>query len=660
MTYNHKTLGQNPLINQEKMAEKRTKKGRKECNVKFLPFDVSVRVSSGTSLLDAVKTAELPLKTTCGGKGTCGDCLVQIISGSYRCQQSAALSDKLASQGFCLACQTEVRDNITAQLPQFRELAIKIVVDSKFFEEQKDRISGLYEIDPAVKKIELDLPPPTLENNYSDLKRIERELQKKLLIKELNCEYSVLKKLAQAVRKDQGKISVILFTARNEAIIIDVVPQSEGKKLYGLACDVGTTTVALHLVNLINGKIESTVSSLNQQITGGEDIISRINYARRPGGLRRLHELIILTVNNLIGMASRSAQISPSDIYYASLSGNTTMFHLFLNLEPRYIREEPYVPTFNEVPTILSRDLTLKMNHEGRVHFTPAVGSYVGGDITAGLLDTPLLRDSKKISLFIDAGTNGELVVGNKDWLVTCACSAGPAFEGSGIKCGMTASEGAIEEIKMLKSGQFKFKVIGGTKPKGLCGSGLVDLLAELFIHGYVDRHGKYNEKKAGEKIVEVEEGKGYLIEEGRNSFWGKDLVITENDISNLIRTKGAVFSACSLLLKNVGLSFKEIDSFYIAGGFGQHLNVENAVRIGLLPDLERDRFHYLGNSSLLGAYLILLSDKNRALAEEVARKMTYIELNTEPNYMNEFMGSLFLPHTDIQLFPSVKQIFNS
>jgi len=641
------------------MTKKKTQIRKKEFNVKFLPFDVSVKVSSGTSLLDSVKTADLPLKTTCGGKGTCGDCVVQIISGSYDSKKSAALSDKLASKGFTLACQTKVTDNITAQLPHFRELAIKSIVDAKFFEQQKDKISGLYAIDPPVKKIDLNLPLPTLEDNYSDLRRIERELQKKLSLKKLNCEFSVLKKLAHAVRKDHGRISVILFISGKEATIIDVVPQSEKKKLYGVACDVGTTTVALHLVNLVSGKTESTVSSLNQQIKCGEDIISRINYAHKPEGLRKLHELIILTVNNLIEMALQSAHIAHSDIYYASLSGNTTMSHLLLNLEPRYIREEPYVPTFNQVPTVLSSQLGLKMNHEGRIHCAPAVGSYVGGDITAGLLCTPLLRDSKKISLFIDAGTNGELVVGNKDWFVTCACSAGPAFEGSGIKCGMPASEGAIEEITMLDSGKLEYKVISGTKPRGICGSGLVDLLAELFTHGYVDRHGKYIEKKASEKIVEVEEGKGFLIEEGKSSFWGKDLIITENDISNLIRTKGAVFSACSLLLKNVGLSFKEIDSFYIAGGFGQHLNIENAIRIGLLPDLERDRFHYLGNSSLLGAYLILLSDKNKDLANDVAQKMTYIELNTEPNYMNEFTGALFLPHTDIRLFPSVKKILN-
>ncbi|MGD2245659.1 MAG: ATP-binding protein, partial [Candidatus Aminicenantes bacterium] len=245
------------------------------------------------------------------------------------------------------------------------------------------------------------------------------------------------------------------------------------------------------------------------------------------------------------------------------------------------------------------------------------------------------------------------------DWLVTCACSAGPAFEGSGIKCGMPASEGAIEAVEMREDGAFKYTVINGTKPKGVCGSGLVDLLAELFIHGYIDRYGKFKMKRAGEKIVESEEGKGFLIEEGQNSFWGKDLVITENDIKNLIRTKGAVYSACMVLLKNVGLSFDEIDSIFIAGGFGQHLNIDNAVRIGLLPDLHRERFQYTGNSSLLGAYLILFADENKEMVDATADKMTYIELNTEPGYMNEYTGALFLPHTDIKLFPSVKKLLN-
>jgi uncharacterized 2Fe-2S/4Fe-4S cluster protein (DUF4445 family) len=298
------------------------------------------------------------------------------------------------------------------------------------------------------------------------------------------------------------------------------------------------------------------------------------------------------------------------------------------------------------------------MNPEAKIYLCPSVGSYVGGDITAGMLSTPILRSDQKISLFIDAGTNGELVVGNKVWLMTCACSAGPAFEGSGIQCGMPASEGAIEKVELDTTGRVSYQVIGGTKPKGLCGSGLVDLLAELFIKGYIDRHGKFRKEKIPDRIVDSEEGEAFLVEDRSNSYWGKNIFITEKDIANLLRTKGAVYSACSLLLKSVGLRYDEITSIYIAGGFGQHLDIENAIRIGLLPDLDRSQFHYIGNSSLLGAYLILFSDDNRGLVQKIANKMTYVELNTEPSYMNEFTGSLFLPHTDMDLFPSVKKYF--
>jgi len=334
------------------------------------------------------------------------------------------------------------------------------------------------------------------------------------------------------------------------------------------------------------------------------------------------------------------------------------MIHLLLGLDPRYIREEPYVPTLNRVPILRARDVHLKMNAEARVHFAPSVGSYVGGDILAGLLCTPIVSQVDKISVFIDIGTNGELVLGNKEWLMSCACSAGPAFEGSSIRCGMPAAIGAIEKLKIKEDGTVEYRVIGGGKPKGICGSGLIDLLAELFVHGCVDRHGKFNTEKIGGRLVGKEAGKGFLVERGTRTFWGKDLLITENDIANLIRTKGAVFSACALLLNHAGLSFDQIESFYIAGGFGQNLDVENAVRIGLLPDLERAKFHYLGNTSLLGAHLILLSEKNRDRVNELERMMTYLELNIEPGYFNEYTGALFLPHTKKELFPSVERLF--
>jgi uncharacterized 2Fe-2S/4Fe-4S cluster protein (DUF4445 family) len=561
--------------------------------VRFLPFDVTVVVAPGTILLDAVTQAGLPIKTGCGGGGTCGDCLLRIISGSCQARPSAAISENLRTQGYVLACLAEVTDNLTVHLPQFQELSIQSITDSTFFREHRDEVSGC-------------------------------------------C----------------GPVSL-------PEIVADVIPSATDKNIFGIACDVGTTTVVVQLVDLRTGKILSTASGYNHQLKCGEDIISRIHYAQKPGRLPELNNLIISTINHLIQRCLESIHGIFLDIYFASMSGNTTMTYLLLNMDPRDIQKDPYASAPNRTRFRTSRELGLKMNPEAVVLCAPVVGSYVGGDITAGLLCTPLLRDAEKVSLFIDVGTNGELVMGNKDWMVTCACSAGPAFEGGGTKCGMPAAGGAIERIQLNK-GNIEYRVLGNGKPRGVCGSGLVDLLSALFVQGYVDRSGKLNKEKAGSRIADTERGKGFLIEEADRCYWEKDLVITENDIANLIRTKGAVFSACSLLLKNVGLTFKDLDAVYVAGGFGQYLNIENAVSIGLFPDLARDRFHYLGNSSLLGAFLILLSDKNRDLVNETAGKMTYIELNTEPDYMNEYTGSLFLPHTDMSLFPSVKRVFEN
>lgn len=624
--------------------------------LRVLPLDTVLDVPAGTTIIEAIQKAGLPIMATCGGKGTCGDCLIQIREGWIDGQSFAALSDELRKQQYALACRTSVHDNLTIFLPKYEPLDIKAVFSSKYFEGHKNAVSGSCEIDSVVRQVSLQLPPPSLDNNSSDLKRLRQEILKKEGIRISSCEYSTMKKLAQTIRKNNGRLVAVLFKSEESWALLDVRAEKGEEKIFGIACDIGTTTVVLHIVDLERGEIVGTASSLNQQITRGEDIISRIDYAQRPARLRELRNLIAVTINHLIEKAAQSCRISPSDIYYASFAGNTTMIHLFLNLDPRYLREEPYVPTFNDVPILSNRTLKLKMNPEARAYFAPAVGSYVGGDITAGLLCTPILRDSPKISLFIDAGTNGELVVGNKEWLMTCACSAGPAFEGGGVKCGMPATLGAIEKIRLNDKGEPDYSVIGGTKPKGLCGSGMVDLLAELFVHGFIDRLGKFTEKTRKTRFFKNETDGGFLIEKPSRGFWGRALLITEKDIANLIRTKAAVFSACSLLLKNVGLPFDKIDALYIAGGFGQHLDVENAIRIGLLPDLGRDRFHYLGNTSLLGAYLILLNGKNRALVEELAEEMTYIELNTESNYMNEYTGALFLPHTQMEYFPSLKK----
>ena len=638
------------------MPRLKTRTKKEGFSVRFLPFDTAVRVPPGSTVLDAARTAGLPMMTSCGGKGTCGKCLVEIMEGRYETRSSASLPARLIKEGYVLSCLTKVQDDLTVGLPQFREVSTRTIVSSRFLEKHKNAISGKYEIDPPIEKADVDIPPPSLENNRSDLRRLREELGKKRAVREFNCEFSALKKLASSVREKDGKTTAVLFRSGDTWTVLDLEPGAPGKKICGLACDLGTTTLVLHLIDLENGEILGTSSTLNPQLARGEDVISRIQYARKPGHLKELRDLITGAVNHLIDEAAQTAHVSPLDIYYASFSGNTTMAHLFLGLEPRHIREEPYVPTFNELPLFTARDLGLKTNPAARVYLSPAVGSYVGGDITAGLLFTPLFRGTERVSLFIDAGTNGELVLGNREWLMTCACSAGPAFEGSGTRCGTPAADGAIEKIKLEASGRAVYQVIGNIRPKGLCGSGLVDLLAELFFHGFVDRQGKFNPQKTGERLVHDAEGPAFLIEEGKNTFWGTDLVITERDIANLIRTKAAIFSACLLLLKKAGLTFHEIDAFYIAGGFGQSLDIENAVLIGLLPDIERNKFSYLGNTSLLGAYLICLSDENRRLVAEIARKMTYLELNTDPGYMNEYTGALFLPHTEIGLFPSVRR----
>ena len=599
------------------------------------------------------------MSATCGGKGTCGDCIVKVIKGAYTIKPSAFLPEKLRKQGFVLACQTLIEDDLTVQLPEFQELSLKATVDMRSLLDQKDDLIFDLAFSPPVKKLSLTLPSSTLDDNYSDLKILETEIKKELPFDTVYCGYSVLKKLAHTVREKQGKVEVILFRDGLSWTILDVEPLSPHKNLLGIACDIGTTTVALQVVDLQTGNILGFASSYNQQIKCGEDIISRINYAQKPERLQELHEAIISTINNLLEKAIEASRVVTSDIYFASLTGNTTMVHLLLGLDPRYIREEPYVPTLNHVPIIRSREIHLKMNTEARVHCAPSVGSYVGGDILAGLLCIPTISQSDKISVFIDIGTNGELVLGNIEWLMTCACSAGPAFEGGGTRCGMPAATGAIEKLKIKEDGSLEYRIIEGGKPKGLCGSGLIDLLAELFIHGYVDRHGKFNTEKFCDRLVDNEVGKGFLVETSTRSFWGKDILITENDIANLIRTKGAVFSACALLLKHAGLSFDQIESFYIAGGFGQYLDVENAIRIGLLPDLERTKFHYLGNTSLLGAHLILLSEKNRERVNELEKMMTYLELNTEPGYFNEYTAALFLPHTKKELFPSVERLLS-
>ncbi len=621
--------------------------------VTVFPFNKSLEVDSGTTLSNAIRRAGFSIRASCGDMGTCGDCIVKVKSGVFNLRPAAAISNELLREGFTLACATEVTDDIVIEVPYYQNGNIKAVYTSEYFEKYRDRISGKFNLEVPVKIIELCVPHPTLEDNYSDLKRFISELEKNVNGK-IDIAYSVIKKLAVTLRQFNHKLYVVIFQADGENRVIDI----SGEKIIpaGLSIDIGTTTIAVQLVNLLNGDIIDAGAGFNKQVSCGADIISRINYSQKNGKLRELKDLVVDTINEIIKGLLDSNKIAEERIYYSVISGNTTMVHLILNLEPRFIREEPYVPTVNSVPFLKFRDIGIKGNSEAVLNFSPCIGSYVGGDITSGLLCTPILKESEKVYLFIDIGTNGELVLGNHEWLVTCACSAGPAFEGSGTSCGMPAMSGAIDKVE-IKSGKLIYSVIGDSKPRGICGSGMIDLLSALLINKYIDKFGKFNPEVCGERLKQDGRVNSFVLVDSQLTETCEDIYLSENDIANLIRTKGAIFSAASLLLKSVGLSFDDIDTFFVAGGFGKHLDIENCIRVGLFPDIQRDKFYYIGNSSLLGSYLTLISDKNRELLRHLSGKITYMELNTEPQYMNEYTGALFLPHTDLQLFPSVEKL---
>ena len=623
--------------------------------VHFLPSDIEVHVSPGTLISDAAIMAGLEdLHLPCGGKGTCGRCLVEVISGKPEQLGSTRLDKALAGKNLVMACQTKVIGDITIRLRKNRDASMQVVGDSHFLvgEEylpDRNALSTLYRTE------QLTVPPASIEEHYSDWQRLVREITEVTGPVSVSTDVWVLRALPEALRKKNGKVTVVLQEEDAGVRVCDIQPGHVLIRAYGVAIDIGTTTVAVQLVDLCDGQVVSSRTSYNSQISRGADVISRIDYARNSTRLLELRSLILETLNGLIEGVAADMGLHREEVRAAFIAGNTTMIHLLLALPPRYIREAPYVPAVNAVPTLTASEVGLMINSQAMVVCAPGVGSYVGGDITAGLLCTDLPTNSDEVYLFLDIGTNGEIVLGNADWMVACACSAGPAFEGSGIKCGMRATSGAIEYIEISDdAAQVTYDVIADGKPVGICGSGLICLLGEMLVHGVIDQMGHFNTDLKTDRIVQLDSTSAFVLEWGKNTADGRDLLITEPDIENLMRTKAAIYAACSLILANVGLGWSAISRIYIAGGFGRYIQVEDAVLIGLLPDLPYEKFTYIGNSALTGAYIALLSSEHRRKLAEIAAKMTYIDLSSDPKYMDSYLGAMFLPHTDMQQFPTV------
>ncbi|MEN8263548.1 MAG: ASKHA domain-containing protein [Nitrospirota bacterium] len=614
----------------------------------------SIKIEQGTSVLEALKESGIHLTTSCGGKGTCGKCKVVIQSGSADIQSTMKLTQDEISKGYALACKTFPSEDMFIDLPKESML----IVEGKIATGRSKDLLALLEstgakLDPFSERTVMKLPPPSLDDNISDLERLKREL----LAKGLGClrvPYRFLGDLAKKVRKENWEITLSTIHSDDCYEITCIFPGSQKMPQYGVAIDIGTTTIVVFLVDLANGKLVDAASVYNSQIRFGDDVITRIVNATEHNELKKINKAVISDINILLSHLKHTHHISSDHIDCFVISGNTTMIHFFLGLDPSAIREEPYIPTANIFPISYAGELGLQVNPDLPVYSFPCVASYVGGDIVSGVLATRLHK-KEELSIFIDIGTNGEIVLGNNEWLMSAACSAGPCFEGSGIKHGMRATDGAIEDVKINPDTlDIEIEVIGDDiQPTGICGSGMIDAIAGMFMAGILDQKGKL-QKEISDRVREGEDGPEFVIHYGAGK--GKDIVLSEPDIENIVRAKAAIYAGFSTLLNEVGFTFNDVQKIYIAGGFGKFLDIEKAIILGMLPELPREKFEYMGNTSIIGAYLCLVSQKMRWEAEEISREMTYLELSVSRSFMDEYVSGLFIPHTDIDAFPGVKK----
>jgi uncharacterized 2Fe-2S/4Fe-4S cluster protein (DUF4445 family) len=612
----------------------------------------SISVAPQISILDALEREGIYLTSSCGGKGTCGKCKIIVKSGDVDRRSTMKLTKEELDESYVLACQSYPLGDLLIDIPKESMLTVEGKIATG---RSKDLLAMLHslgvDIEPLSERILLELPPPTLTDNISDLERLKREL----MAKGLGClrvPFRSLKDLAGTLRKDDWKITISLIQSEDCYEIINIFHGDRRTPRYGVAVDIGTTTLVLYLINLTDGTLVDAASIYNSQIRFGDDVITRIVYATEHNELNTLKQTVITDINIMLSMIIKKHGIDVDSIDQIVVAGNTTMTHLFLGLDPSSIREEPYIPTANTFPISFAGEHGIKAKPHTPVYAFPCVASYMGGDIVSGVIATRLHR-REELSFFLDIGTNGEMVLGNSEWLISASCSAGPCFEGSGIRHGMRATEGAIEDIIIDRDTlEPHIKIIGDVRPMGICGSGMIDAVSELFLSGILDQKGVLH-KEVSERVREGEDGLEFLIYSDED----REIVLTTPDIENIIRAKAAIYAGFTTLLKEVGFTFNDIHKIYIAGGFGKFLDIEKAIILGMLPDLPKERFEFVGNTSIKGTYLCSLSRRLRDDAEDVARKMTYLELSVSKSFMDEFVSGLFIPHTNIEDFPSVSAL---
>ncbi len=609
-----------------------------EFKVHFKPHNKSIKVPKGTDLLTAAIKAGVVIAAACGGEGLCGKCKVSVGGGTV------------------LACQTLVESDLSVEVPKGSvESHAARKHESEDFTKGviSEREKGL-KLSPIIRKVYVELSEPTQDDNTDDLERVLRAVEVKIAHARITTRLSNIKHLSENLRDSAYKVTAVIAYEEGSVEMLAVEPGDTTDRLFGFAFDIGTTTVAGQLIDLNSGEILGTRVAFNKQSTYGSDVITRIVYASNPKGLETLSEAVLANISDIIDDLSDSCRVNLSVIYATVLAGNMTMMHLLLKIDPANIRKAPYIPAAVHFGPMNAREAGINLNQRATAVFLPGVSTYVGGDIIAGLLACGL-ADDPKLTLLIDIGTNGEIVLGNSEWMMGAAASAGPAFEGSGLECGMKAVKGAIQKAEIGTNLVTKVETVWQERARGICGSGYIDILCQLLKRNIIHRDGKINRSIKSDMVRNNGVNYEFVLVPRDQSATGKDIVITEDDIENLKRSKGAIYSAIISLLVKVGKNTSDIAKIYIAGGFGNYLNIENSIHIGLLPDISRDVYEFIGNSSLAGARMVLLSRDFVARADVIRKNVTYLDLSSEPNYMDEYVASLFFPHTDMGRFPSAQ-----
>jgi len=622
----------------------------KEYKVTFSPQGKSVRVKKGTSLLKAVLKAHITINNLCGGDGICGRCKMIVKEGDV----SGGISEKLTrdeiKRGYVLACMTKVESNLVIEIPEgtLAKDRVKADRDADRFRDFEQTYSMKYTPSPLIVKLYLELEPPSLANNTADHERLCEAICKKLnLFCSMQMGLKIMKLIPEILRRNNYHVTVTLGMRKDIGEIMNVEGGNTEERNFIAIVDMGTTTIVAHLVNVNTLETVDAKATFNSQGIYGREVTRRIISAEKKGH-DELQNLLIEDINGLIRNLAESSNVSLKDITAVVCAGNTAMGHFLLGLPTFNIRRYPYVATSVEPPPLRAAEVGIQINPRGLLYSLPGISGWVGSDITAGILATGI-HERNEVSLLMDIGTNGEIVIGNRDWLVATSASAGPALEGASVACGMRAESGAIERV-FVENGDIRYSTIGNRPPKGICGSGIIDAVSALLDMKYINRSGNFIENNS-EYIKKINGVKSYILAEGKTSEDKKKVYITESDIENVITAKAAIFSAMKILLKRLDMDFEDIETFYIAGAFGNYINIENAISIGLLPNIEREKFQFMGNTSIRGAKMVAFYTEAFQEIAEIRHSTTYYDLMGADDYLEEFKKALFLPHTDIEQF---------